>query len=198
MKIAVDLDGVCYEFQRTYRYMIREYRGVEMPPVDEFWTYWDAQMQYGTKQDHDWMWGGGVKKGLFRYGHMITGARRGLEALVRDKHKIIIVTHRPENAVSDTLEWAGLYFKGIPLSGFHVISSQHPKTTIPWDVLIDDKPENIQHAEDAGRIGLLFNQPWNESARPAFRLSGWNNMPFAMSVVQDWAQLERQIEEASL
>ena len=74
----MDLDGVCYEFQRTYRYMLREYRGVDMPPVEEFWTHWDAQKAYGTPADHDWMWSGGVKKGLFRYGHMVTGARKGL------------------------------------------------------------------------------------------------------------------------
>jgi len=180
MKIAVDLDGVCYEFQRTYRYMIREYRGVEMPPVSEFWTYWDAQKQFGTKADHDWMWGGGVKKGLFRYGHMVTGARRGLEQLQQDRHKLIVVTHRPESAVTDTLEWVSLYFKGIRLSGFHILSSQNSKTTIPWDVLIDDKKENIQDARAAGRQAILFSRPWNE---------GWDWMSTGARRASDWEEV---------
>lgn len=161
MKIAVDLDGVCYEFQRTYRYMIREYRGVEMPPVDEFWFYWDAQQEWGGRADHKWMWEKGVDLGLFRYGHMVTGARRGLEALHAAGDEIKIVTSRPGNAVQDTSDWCHLYLKDIPYT-LDVLSHREPKSIIDADVLVDDKTENVvdwyYHTDGTA---ILFDQPWN-------------------------------------
>jgi len=33
VKIAIDLDGVCYEWDRTARYMLREYRNLSHVPV---------------------------------------------------------------------------------------------------------------------------------------------------------------------
>lgn len=176
MRIAVDLDGVCYEFQRTYRYMMREYLRVEMPPVDQFWHHWDAQMQYGEIADHKWMWAQGVERGLFRYGHMVTGARRGLEALYDMGHDLVIVTHRPANATPDTVDWLSLNLKGLPYS-LHILSGGENKASVDWDVLIDDRPENIQAAQDCGRIGILFSQPWNENydwiRAGARRATGW-------------------------
>jgi 5'(3')-deoxyribonucleotidase len=181
LRSAVDLDGVLYEFQRTYRYMIREYRGVEMPPVAEFWTTWDAQKQYGTPADHRWMWDEGVKRGLFRYGHMVTGGRRGLERLAEDGHELIIVTSRPESAVNDTMEWCSLLLKDIPIVGFHILSNGERKTSIDWDVLIDDRPENIEDALSAGRKAVLFQQPWNDNyITLAQEANGWKEVPDAI------------------
>jgi 5'(3')-deoxyribonucleotidase len=154
-----------------------------MPPVDEFWTSWNADQESTNRADRDWIWTEGVERGLFRYGHMVKGARRGLEALVEQGHKLSIVTHRPENAVTDTLEWAGLYFKGIPLAGFNILSQGQPKTTVGWDVLIDDKPENIADAEAAGRIGIMFSQPWNQDASPACRVRDWRQMSLGVEWV---------------
>lgn len=163
MRIAVDLDGVCYEFQRTYRYMMRAHRLVAMPPVDEFWTEWDAQLKYGLQEDHDWMWTKGVDLGLFRYGHMVTGARRALEYLVTMGNELVIVTHRPARATPDTVDWLSLYMKGLPYE-LVILSNGEPKTTVKWDVLIDDKGSNIRTAAEAGRRGILFSRPWNTKA----------------------------------
>jgi 5'(3')-deoxyribonucleotidase len=173
-RIAVDLDGVCYEWDRTARYMLREYRGCAQLSKES--ASWNDLRDSVSKDDWDWLWTGGVKRGLFRYGHMVTGARLGLETLVRMRHKIIVVSHRPESAVSDTLEWAGLYFKGIPLSGFHIMSSRHSKTTVSWDLLIDDKPENIEDAVEADRTGYLFDRPWNQGSTAGTRVFGWTDV----------------------
>lgn len=176
VRIAVDLDGVVYEWQRTYRYMMREYRGVELPPVEDFWFYWNAPDQFTTPEDRKWMWSEGVRRGLFRYGHMWKGARIGLEALRDAGYALSIVTHRPEQAVSDTLEWAALYLKDIPLYGFSILSNGEAKTDVPWDILVDDKPENIDDALDAGREGLLFDQPWNRNRETGCRVRGWSGV----------------------
>jgi hypothetical protein len=174
MRIAVDLDGVCYEWDRTARYMLRTYRGqTHLTKESTSWNYIEENV---SKDDWNWLWNGGVKKGLFRYGHMATDARVGLEALVRMKHKIIVVTHRPESATNDTLEWAALYFKGIPLFGFHMLSSREPKTSVTFDALLDDKPDNVVDAIEAGRIGYLFDRPWNADCTSGTRVFGWTDM----------------------
>lgn len=185
MRIAVDLDGVCYEFQRTYRYMMREYRGVDMPPVDEFWTTWDAPDAYADPADRKWMWKEGVELGLFRYGHMVRGARRGLESLVDYGHTLQIVTHRPRNAVTDTLDWVSLYFKGIPLDGFAILTEQEPKSTVSADILIDDKMENVEEWAATGRHAVLFAKPYNHlfgrTIERVQRVEGWEGVVDAIA-----------------
>lgn len=42
------------------------------------------------------------------------------------------------------------------------------KTTL----VIDDSPKNIQDANDAGHITLIFDQPWNREL-PGMRVRGW-------------------------
>lgn len=179
MKVAIDLDGVCYEFQRTYRYMIREYRGVDMPPVCDFWVQWDSQKQYGKPSDHQWMWTEGVKLGLFRYGHMTTGARRGLQALDEMGHTLMVVTSRPFSAHEDTQAWCDLFFKDIDAT-LHMVARPEEKVEIDWDIIVDDKPENVRDAMWAGRKAVLFSQPWNRSflwwQYGARRASDWNDV----------------------
>lgn len=187
MHIAVDLDGVCYEWQRTYRYMMRTYRGVEMPEVHEFWHEWDAQKQFGESDDHKWMWIGGVMRGLFRYGHMVQGCRVGLDSLVADGHSLSIVTTRPRAAAQDTMEWITFFFKGIPLEGIHILPNKL-KTSVEWDLIIDDKPEVIEDAWLNGRKAVLFQQPWNATyeipARDVTVAYGWPQVKGAVDALR--------------
>ena len=168
MRIAVDLDGVQYKFHSAYRYMMVNMRGVDMPPDSE-WSYWDWPDQFTTPADREWMWSEGVKLGLFRYGHIVKGTVLGVRALA-EHHDLVVVTHRPRQAVADTIAW--LSFVNLPYTGIHILSNQEPKTEVPWDVLIDDKPENIIDAVRAGRRGILFEQPWNEGF-VAEAAAGW-------------------------
>jgi 5'(3')-deoxyribonucleotidase len=162
MRVAIDLDGVCYEFQRTYRYMANLYLHSNMPPVDDFWFEWDACDEYTGKDGKKWMWTEGVKKGLFRYGHMTTGARHGLEVLAHEGHELVIVTHRPAIATPDTVDWLSLYFQDLQYN-LHILSNGEPKTSVKWDVLVDDKYSNVEDV-GFGRTGILFGRTWSECA----------------------------------
>jgi 5'(3')-deoxyribonucleotidase len=165
--------------------MMREYVGVEMPPVEEFWTRWDAQLQYGTESKHRWMWSGGVDLGLFRYGHMIKGARRGLEQLAHE-HEVGIVTHRPARATPDTVDWLSLYMKDIPYT-LNILSNGEPKHTVKADVLIDDKGSNIEQWCRVGRVGILFERPWSE----------FSYVP-GSHVARDWKEVVEVVKLQSL
>ena len=151
--IALDLDGPTYEYDRTAQYMLRTYRGAQLHQPSESWDWIQDQV---SKADWHWLWSEGVQRGLFRYGHMHVGARAGIEALVAYGYKITIVTHRPPAAVPDTIDWISLMFKGIPLVGLHILSNQEPKTTVEADILIDDKPANLDAWADEGRTAIQF------------------------------------------
>lgn len=179
MRIAVDLDGTTYEFQRTYMYMLRTYFGLDVPPYEEWWKTWDAQKQWGKPWMHEWMWSRGVERGLFRYGHMVKDTRIVLESLAEAGHTFSVVTHRPEAAVQDTIDWVSLYFNDLPLRGLHILSHGEPKSVVRADVLIDDKVSNIL---EWPKRGLLFDQPWNRPPLPWWdelrmrRVSGWKGV----------------------
>ncbi len=186
MKIAVDLDGVCYEWSRTARYMLREYRG-QSQLVGEARS-WDWNLDEGVpKEDWDWLWSEGVKLGLFRYGHMVKGARIGLNRIVTAGHSIEIATHRPVNAVNDTLDWLSLYFKDIPISGLHILSNGEEKTQVPCDILIDDKIENVKAWEASGRLAFLFDQGWNQAQGQTPRIARIHGWGHAAAVLESYS-----------
>lgn len=189
MKIMIDLDGPCYEFVRTARYMLNTYGGRELPEVDSFWHHpYPSQL---TKDDWHWLFSEGVKLGLFRYGHMVTGTRVALDQLARDGHMLGIITSRPEQAEQDTRDWVNLFFKDIPLrAGIHFTEDKHD---IPGDILIDDMWENcVAWTERApltqvNRASLLFDRPWNhktgawgdeyrQSHQAMYRVRGWKEV----------------------
>lgn len=163
---------------------MREYRGVDVPKIEEFWFDFNSFKGHGTKEDHQWMWAEGVKLGLFRYGHVTTGAIVGVRKLAEQGHKLSVVTHRPAAAVQDTLDW--LSYVRLPFTGVHILSNQEPKTTVDWDLLIDDKPENIKQAEFEGRVGVLFDQPWNKDVDfMPIRAQGWRYTVGAVEYFDD-------------
>lgn len=182
MKIAVDLDGVCYEWSRTARYMLREYLGLDIHGEAQTW---DWNIDEGvSKPDWDWLWSDGVKQGLFRYGHMVKGARLGLESLIRQGHTIEIATHRPANAVNDTLDWLSLYFRDIPVHGIHILSNGEPKSSVACDLLIDDKMQNATEWVKSGRPALQFMRPWTEDEPLAWKVGSWAYVPSVVRTIE--------------
>jgi 5'(3')-deoxyribonucleotidase len=198
MKILVDLDGVCYEWQRTARYILNAYRGTDLPPIDEWWDSWEAIKDKISRDDWKWLWSEGVANGLFRYGHMTTHTRVALQELLDDGHTIGIATSRPANAVNDTIDWCSLYFKDIPLTGIYIGPD---KDQLAGDILVDDKIENCQNwlnhgmVYQATRRSLLYDRPWNRDLRGlnpyrdggVVRAEGW----------QEVVRWIREMEEAS-
>jgi 5'(3')-deoxyribonucleotidase len=173
--IALDLDGVCYEWSRTARYMLRTYRGADLQGEAKVW---DWNISEGVSPvSWDWLWTEGVSLGLFRYGHMVKDCRVGLQELTELGYKLKVVTHRPAEAVNDTLDWISFYMRDVPLAGIHIFSNQEPKSQVDADILIDDRQENVQEWRETGRPAILFDRPWNQSyEHDPSRAYGWNGV----------------------
>jgi 5'(3')-deoxyribonucleotidase len=162
MKIAVDLDGVLYHWSKTARYMLRTMKGYEEGgPLSTESQTWDYIKDHIKPEDWKWIWTGAVKLGLFRYGHVMQGGVEGIRALHDKGHRLVVVTHRPQQAVGDTIDW--LAYVNLPFAGVHILTNQEPKWTVQADLLIDDKPQNLNEwVENTNGWAIKFVQPWNQ------------------------------------
>lgn len=166
MRIAIDMDEVLYSFERTARYLLRNVypRREKLGSLRAPFAQWDIAGIVGDNA-YKWLFEDGIKAGLFRHGHVITGAMLGVRALKAAGHELIVVTHRPSAGVQDTLAWLDFHFGReypYPWSGINILSGGEPKTEVPWDLIIDDSPANIEDAFEAGRGGVLFGAAWND------------------------------------
>lgn len=181
MKIAIDLDGVCYEWDKTARYLMRAYRGYSADgPMGTDSKHWDYIQENVSEQDWEWLWSEGVQLGLFRYGHLVQGAVIGLRRLA-EFAELTAVTHRPSQAVRDTMAWLSLM--DLPWSNVVLLTNGEPKSVVDAEYLIDDKPQNIEEWEAAGRTGLLFDRPWNDGYASRIRVFGWPSATQVLEVV---------------
>ena len=97
-RIAVDLDGVLYDFGGTLRHLCKWHHNVEVPVA----THWDAYQEAVDPDVWEWLWTEGISLGLFKYGHHIKGSIDGLRAIAK-YGDLEVVTHRPRAALQDTL-----------------------------------------------------------------------------------------------
>jgi 5'(3')-deoxyribonucleotidase len=177
MKIGLDLDGVCYRYESTARYMIRrrmQERGLAVTPeLYEVSRYWDWIKAYASKDDWKWLWSGAIEEGVYRYGHVVEGAIEGAQAISR-LGDTTIITARPKGAIHDTMAWLELMFNRVPLAGVVIQSDGQKKSEVPdIDVYIDDAKHNLEDLLDnTDAMVIQFVQPWNEDFEVKSPLKG--------------------------
>jgi hypothetical protein len=169
VRIGLDIDGVIYEWDRTARYMLREvlpnspykYRPPGTIGLHFESSSWDFIQERVSKEHWNWLWTEGVRLGLFRYGHLYTGSIQAIRELATIGD-VVLITHRPKQAVTDTLAWLG--YLDLPLAGVHLLTNQENKGDVtPCDIYLDDKPENCEDLLRAtdGTV-CLMDRPWNQ------------------------------------
>lgn len=197
--IGLDLDGVCYQFDSTARYMLRQRiiaRGDLVPDgLYEPSRHWDWISEQVSPADWKWLWTDGVREGLFRYGHAVRGSIEGVQALTR-LGDVITITHRPAEAVRDTLAWVTLMFDRAPMAGLVIQSNGQKKSeVIPTpDVYIDDAAHNADDVLDNTDSDIvLLNQPWNQGyyggpsrlrSSRLFRAANWDSVVSTVGVLR--------------
>jgi hypothetical protein len=167
-RIAVDLDGVVYDWTGTVKYLVRKHHGVMLGE----WTDWDYGERNMPPEVWRWLWTDGIDLGLFRYGHHLKGSVDGLRALA-EVGDLEVVTHRPRAGLQDTLR----FIANLPdvFSGVHFLTHAEPKSIIGCDVYLDDASHVAQDVTDAGFLAVVFDQPWNRHVRMV-RANGWDDV----------------------
>jgi 5'(3')-deoxyribonucleotidase len=198
--IGLDLDGCVYQWDKTARYMLRrrmEDRGEQ--PTDALYhasTSWDYIEENVSKEDWEWLWSSGTRQGLYRYGHVVSGAIEGVQGLA-NIGDVVVITARPKDAVNDTLTWLGTFFDKASLSGIVIQSNGQKKSQVEPvpDVYIDDGAHNLDDVLlNTDSLAIQFVQPWNAEYSPSLKALdrwhpalGWRN---TVAVVE-WAKRER-------
>jgi uncharacterized HAD superfamily protein len=159
-RVGIDLDGVCYDFNRALKKYLTENLGMDGEAFTpsrrwEFYLDWGLSLEEFLEHCKN-----GVDAGvIFREGPVINDAVAQLWRLRTAGHTVHLITDRSFGILSEenTFDW--LFRHGMP---FDSVDFTADKTSIPVDYMIDDKPANYTALKNAGVDVLLMDAPWNQ------------------------------------
>jgi hypothetical protein len=173
MRIALDLDGVCFDFTTAlHDYAVRS-RLIE-PSATKVAATWDWFK-------HEWGWGSGefeehmtdaIEFGdlYARPGLVYPGVVEGVRYLRKQGHTIHVITDRarfgpPGRAAEQTFLW--LDNEGIE---FDTVTFARDKAAVlQADIAFDDAPHHWRAYTAAGTVCVLRDHPYNQACGPALR-----------------------------
>ncbi len=171
LRMGVDVDGVLCDHVSAICTRVRDLYGIELSPG--MVTEWDfrfgpssiARELRAAYADRAFLLSlapvCGSQAAVLRI-----GAIAGVEVLA--------VTSRPSAMRVATAKWLAQHFPGMRLR-----HSSH-RERLPLDVLVDDYVPFVERFALAGRMGILFSQPWNANERE--RLCAMSGI----RVARDW------------
>ena len=156
MRIAIDIDSTLHHYWDLFAQLARRRFGVALA-YDEQVT-WDV-VQLRREQI------AALVAESHRREHVLAaapydGAVDAVAAWHANGHFIHITSHRSTDAHEATAAWleqVGLPYDDLPCSWDKVSRC----TEIEIDVLIDDSPQNILRAQEAGIVPATLAHPWN-------------------------------------
>jgi hypothetical protein len=170
--VAIDLDGVMFDFSTAITKRFSEHFGVQFPtPVNwEFYEEWGLSAS-NFYQILDKLT---VETELFNEGAPIYKTLVGWNNLRDQGLNIHIITHRSQSAYGQTIKWLeryqlipdSLHFTGNKAEVLQAI-------TVDESASIDDHVEQYVNYQTMGVRGYLFTHDWNRNY-PARRVS---NLP---------------------
>jgi 5'(3')-deoxyribonucleotidase len=99
---------------------------------------------------------------IFRDAEPIPGAIEGVMFLFAHGHDVVLVTALPadsHNAYHQKIQWAREH---LGIDDQHFVAT-HNKGLVRGDILIDDRPDNLDQwkKENPAGLAILYPQPWN-------------------------------------
>jgi uncharacterized HAD superfamily protein len=179
MRIAIDIDSTLHHYWDQLEEIAHRRFGVAIPYEDQ--VVWDIdrlkpeQLSAAVKESHS-------EKRILA-SEPYPGAVEAVTAWHEAGHFIHITSHRSGEAHDATERWLrqiGLPYDELYCSWDKVTHCQE----IGIDVLIDDSPDNLQGAIDAGITAATLLHPWNrELCETEDVVCG-----------EDWPELARNLE----
>lgn len=172
MRLGIDLDGVVAQFNLGWMQRHAEEFGSNLDPsMVQSWNGLDELGGFGD-MDAFWEWfRNGDEASCFRHLEPYPGALETLHRLAAAGHHIVVLTHKFDWAISDTLSWLG--DMGLPSKEVHIREDKH---AIGCDVYLDDSPlvlpELVRHRPDA--LVCRFVRAWNTPLSGAVDVHDWH------------------------
>lgn len=180
--IAVDVDGVLYDVDTVmWRWLTN--KGYA-PPTHEIRTYNMSEnwgIDEGTIQEE---FGSAVSAGvMFRYGDPYPEGLDAVRRIYGAGHEVVLVTARDlpgkENqCLQATIKW--LRENRIPFDSLYLTRE---KEKIPFDVLVDDAPGNVERVTAWGKKGIILHRPWNRDEGEGYARGTWMDILNTLDLV---------------
>lgn len=170
MHLAVDLDDCVLDLTGGIRSIVKREYGVEVPEFEA----WDLNLVLEPILGRKWMNWFRERDWLWATLPAVEGAIGTLDLLHRDGHYLECVTSKPEWARHSVWKWLSLWrprFDQVTIVG----PDDRKVDFTAADLLVDDKPENVQEFLREGRGGILFDRPHNRHSSLA-RARGWREV----------------------
>jgi uncharacterized HAD superfamily protein len=179
MRIAIDIDSTLHHYWDQLEAVARRRFGVTIPYDDQ--VVWEIdrlrpeQLSAAVRETHS--------EPLILASEPYPGAVEAVRAWHEAGHFIHITSHRSGEAFEATERW--LEQIGLPYDELYCSYDKVARCReIGIDVLIDDSPENLGRAIDAGITAATILHPWNrELCETEDVICG-----------EDWPELARNLE----
>ena len=154
LHVAVDMDDVLLDFSGGVRRIVAKEYGIIIPDGDP----WDPAIKdlppygkggfWGWLRERDWLWAKFPA---------LDGAIGSLRVMRQEGILTELVTSKPDWAIPQVYAWLGKWRP--PVSKVTIVGKDDNKAEFTnADVLIDDKPSNIEDFAGTGRLALWFNR----------------------------------------
>lgn len=172
MRLGIDLDGVVADFNSGWMRLHGEEFGSDLDP--SMVTTWDGLHRVAgfAHMGQFWRWARGADRpSIFRHLATYPESMSTLHALRDRGHDIVVLTSKPDWAISDTLRW--LADVDMPTREVHFLDD---KWRIACDVYLDDSPtvlpRLVEHRPEA--TVCRFVRDWNEPVPGARDVHHWD------------------------
>jgi uncharacterized HAD superfamily protein len=159
MRLGIDLDGVVANFTRGWMCFYNREFGTELSVEDS--KQWEDVVHLTHFADIGafWEWTSDLDgRSLFWHLDPFPGAIEALHSLARAGHQIVVLTAKPDFAVTDTHEW--IERNDIPATEVHILEN---KWRVECSVYLDDGPHVlpglVRHRPEA--TVCRYVRPWN-------------------------------------
>jgi uncharacterized HAD superfamily protein len=179
MRIAIDIDSTLHHYWDLLEEVAQRRFGVQIPYADQ--VVWEIdrlkpeQLRAAVKETHS--------EAQILAGEPYPGAVEVVSRWHEQGHFIHITSHRAGEAHAATAQW--LEQIGLPYDDLYCSYDKVSRCTeLGIDLLIDDSPENLRRAIDAGIAAATIVHPWNRE------LVAEEDIVAA----EDWPELARRLE----
>ena len=179
MRIAIDIDSTLHHYWDLLEEIAQRRFGVQIPYAEQ--VVWEIdrlrpeQLRAAVRETHS--------EAQILAGQPYPGAVEVVRGWHEKGHFIHITSHRADEAHGPTAEWLdriGLSYDELYCSNDKVTRCEE----IGIDLLIDDSPDNLLRAIDAGIAAATILHPWNRE------LVAEEDIVAA----EDWPELARRLE----
>lgn len=156
MIIGVDIDNVIADTEKKLRQLLSEERGITLARED-IRNYRLENIAGIGRDELSFIMDRFNNGSMFLDVEVIEGAGETIERL-KERHRIIIVTSRPEKVAAITRQWLAKNY--IAYDELHFVSNTKVNG-IPYDLFLEDQDNFATELADEGTFVLLFDAPWN-------------------------------------